>query len=441
MVAYGVALDIKDGRIVIEQGICAFRGKRVLLLQGPVGPFFRRLSKDLTQAGAQVYKVNFNGGDWLFYPTCAMNFREQMEDWPIYFEALLNRLNIDVVMLFGDCRAIHQVAHKIANQRGLEIGVFEEGYIRPDYVTLERFGVNNHSQIPRSPEFYLSRPINSMDRIRRVGNTYWYAVCWSVLYYFVAGLLKPLFRHYRHHRPLTWLEAFPQIRSLWRKAKYAIKEWNALAYLTGEFNGRYFLAPLQVHNDAQVLVHSDFDSVAHFIVDLMTSFAQHAPHETILVIKHHPMDRGYHDYSKLIRVLANKLGLKDRCIYVHDQHLPTLLQYARGGVVINSTVGLSALHHEIPLKVCGDAIYDMPGLTYQGALDDFWQNAQQSKPERLLMHAFKGYLAEYSQLNGSFYKRLPRTLAATGVRWFSTENTGRFPVAQAVRENRNNPCS
>ena len=40
-----------------------FCGKRVLLLQGPVGPFFSNLAHDLRHAGAEVLKVNFNAGD------------------------------------------------------------------------------------------------------------------------------------------------------------------------------------------------------------------------------------------------------------------------------------------------------------------------------------------------------------------------------------------
>lgn len=408
---------------MINEGLGVFRDKRVLLLQGPVGPFFRRLAEDLTRAGARVSKVNFNGGDWIFFPSGAINFHGQPEEWPAFFETLLDRLHIDVVMLFGDCRSIHTLAHTIAYRRGLEIGVFEEGYIRPDYVTLERFGVNNYSLIPRNPEFYLTKPMSFQEPTLRVGNTYWYTVLWAMLYYFAAGLLKPLFIHYRHHRPLTWLEGLPWLRSVWRKGRYAIRERGVLARLTGELQGRYFLVPLQVHNDAQVVVHSEFDSVVHFIEDVTTSFAQHAPSETILVIKHHPMDRGYHDYSELIHVQVDKLGIRGRCLYIHDQHLPTLLQYARGAVVINSTVGLSALHHGLPLKVCGNAMYDMAGLTFQGTLDDFWQNAQQGKPDRLLLQAFNGYLVRYTQLNGSYYKRLPDAVLASGLRWMVSDDS------------------
>lgn len=46
----------------------------------------------------------------------------------------------------------------------------------------------------------------------------------------------------------------------------------------------------------------------------------------------------------------------DIIFYIHDQHLPALLEHARGAMMINSTVGLSAIHHNTPLKVCGTAI-------------------------------------------------------------------------------------
>jgi capsular polysaccharide export protein len=328
---------------MINRGFSTFRGQRVLLLQGPVGPFFRRLSQDLTLAGARVFKVNFNGGDWLFYPDDAFNYRGRMEDWPAYFDALLDQLHVDVVMLFGDCRPIHSPIHEIAHRHGLEIGVFEEGYVRPDFITLERIGVNGHSVIPRTPVFYLNNHMPVIEKTMPVGKTFWFAVRWAMLYYFAAGLLKPFFSHYRHHRPLTWLESLPWLRSVWRKEYYAIKERGILARLTGKLNGRFFLVPLQVHNDPQVHVHSNFDSIPDFIDEVMASFAHHAPQNTTLVIKHHPLDRAYHDYTQLIRKRVGELGLQGRCLYIHGQHLPTLLQSACGVVVINSTVGLSAI--------------------------------------------------------------------------------------------------
>jgi capsular polysaccharide export protein len=380
-----------------------------------------------------VSKINFNGGDWLFYPSGAMNFPGRLEDWPAYFEAALERLRIDVVLLFGDCRPIHRVAHEIAHRRHLRIGVFEEGYIRPDYVTLEQFGVNNHSSLPRLPGFYRSRPAYPMECPARVQNAYWFAALWAILYYLAADLARPAFAHYVHHRPLSWKQSLPWIRSIWRKVRYAVTEHAVIARLCGPLKESHFLVPLQVPCDAQVISHSDFASIQHFIETVMASFAMHAPRETVLVFKHHPMDRGDHDYARWIKERSRRWGLQGRCIYIHDQHLPTLLQCARGVVVINSTVGLSALHHGTALKVCGSAIFDMPGLTFQGSLDEFWTQAREARPDALLLQRFQGYLVHHTQINGSFYTRLRASRSATGLEWIACDKHSHAIGAQAGR--------
>lgn len=404
---------------MVKGGLHAFKNKRVLLLQGPIGPFFSRLAKDLRLAGAQVFKINFNGGDCLFYPFKSITYRGGMKAWPQFFEDILDRLNIDVVLLFGDCRSIHRPACEIAKRRGLELGVFEEGYVRPNYITLERYGVNGHSLIPRTPLFYLNNPIPPAPPPLPVSNAYWYSVVWVFLYYLAAVLSRPFFRKYRHHRPLTAREALPWIRSLWRWGYYRVRERGIAGRLSGELSGRFFLVPLQVHNDAQIHAHSDYSSVARFIKHVIDSFANHASHKAVLVFKHHPMDRAYADYSKLVRGLVRKHGLQDRCFYIHDQHLPTLLKHTCGVVVVNSTVGLSALYHQAPVKVCGKALYDIEGLTFRGRLSLFWRQAHGSRPNRDLYNKFVSHLVRHTQLNGNFYKRLPVLMLKTGLSWTS----------------------
>jgi len=411
---------------MIAGGIEAFRGKRVLLLQGPLGPFFSRLARDLTSAGASVVKVNFNGGDWAFSRRNVVNFRGGESEWPAFFDNLLTKYEIDVVMLFGDCRPIHRVAHEIAHRRAIEIGVFEEGYIRPDYITLERFGVNGHSLIPRDPAFYFSTPLIPAEPTRALGKTYWFAVLWAILYYAASVLLWPSFRHYRHHRPLNAWEGLPWLRGVWRKWHAAYRERGWQARLSGELSKRYFLVALQVHTDAQVHVHSAFESVEQFLRLVMSSFAANAPADAYLSIKHHPLDRAYHDYARLIVAYAKALGVDERVVYIHDQHLPTLLDHARGVVVINSTVGLSAIHHGTPTKVCGDAIYDLPGLSYQGGLDDFWRDSAQFEVSQELYQRFRSYVIHGTQLNGSFYRRLDVPSSAAGLIW--TERSSPVPM-------------
>lgn len=406
---------------MISQGFQSFKGKRVLLLQGPVGPFFARLADDLRAAGATVHKVNFHAGDVFFYPRNAITFNQPMAKWPAFLANLLDELSIDSVLLFGDCRKIHALAHAVAFSRKIEVGVFEEGYLRPRHITLERHGVNGHSELPRSPLFYLNQPEWPDVPEQDVGNTFWPMVWWGFWYFMFGALGRPWFPHYKHHRSLSVLEAWPWLLSAWRKRWYQWRERKALPELLSRWNGRFFIVPLQVYNDAQIKVHSEFNGVPAFIEQTMRSFAAHAPQDTALVIKHHPLDRGYTNYKRCIAQWTAELGLQGRCWYVHDQHLPTMLDHARGVVVINSTVGLQALRHGTPTKAVGEAVYNMQDLCFQGALDDFWAAAPNKKPNAALLRRFVRYLKNVNQINGSFYRTLPGSTRKSGLAWPETK--------------------
>jgi hypothetical protein len=129
--------------------------RRTLLLQGPMGPFFERLATTLRSHGQQVWKVNFNAGDDLFFRgEQVIQFREPMDQWPACLRRLVAELRLDAVVLFGQSRRMHQVAIAEAEALGVTVFVLEEGYVRPDYVTLEIGGVNAASSLPRDPAFY-----------------------------------------------------------------------------------------------------------------------------------------------------------------------------------------------------------------------------------------------------------------------------------------------
>jgi len=404
---------------MVKEGLESFKGKQVLLLQGSVGPFFKNLALDLQHIGATVHKINFNGGDWFFSSKNAINFRGPFEEWPQFFTDFIEKHRIEIILLFGDCRKYHRIAHTIANTKGIDIGVFEEGYVRPDYITFEKFGVNGHSQIPRASAFYrsLSEDEFFIPETTPIGSSFGYATWWAILYYFYSALLYPLFRHYSHHRPLNLFEGLYWIRSMWRKEWYRYKEAGIENNLIVTCKKQYFLVPLQISTDAQIVDHSDFASVEHFLEKVIGSFASHAPKETLLVIKHHPLDRGYNDYSTFIHTLANHHDITTRVHYIHDQHLPTLLERARGAVMINSTVGLSAIYHNCPLKVCGTAIYDLEGLTYQGTLEQFWDESKMHECDRDLYNKFRGYVVNHKQINGNFYCKLKTSKLKSGVLW------------------------
>ena len=391
-----------------------YSNKNILLLQGPVGAFFYTLSKDLQSHGNRVFKINFNAGDWIFYPqgNC---YRDKPENFATYLQKFIKTHQIDAIVLFGDCRPIHQEALNIIRPLNLDIFVFEEGYIRPNHITLEKIGVNGNSMLPKTDEYYLAQTTTAPHKVISVGNTFWHTAVWAIFYYLVATLGIAFFHRYRHHRPLHIVEGLYWVRGTWRKIWYKHKEKPIEPRLIRQLSHKYFLVPLQLPGDAQVQFHSEFNSIEHFLKTVITSFARNAPKDTYLVIKQHPLDRGYNDYSRFINQLKCDYSISSRVLYIHDQNLPRLLRNARGVVVINSTVGLSALYHHTPTKVCGDAVYDIPQMCYQGSLDDFWQDSEHFKVNQDLFNKYIHYLEDRCQINGSFYKKIKNTGNYTGL--------------------------
>ena len=377
---------------------------RVLLLQGPVGPFFRRVADLFEERGAKVTKVNFNTGDDWFYPDGdIIRFKGSIEQWRADLPALITEGGFDAIFLFGDCRPIHRPVRCIANAADCALWVFEEGYFRPNYVTLERDGVNAFSPLAKlQPEELLAEPLAHVPlpeafpfSFRRMA---WQAFTYFMVMYF--GSMR--YPKYVHHKPTGVAESLRWVRCWTRKLFYG---WCQAAtveqVLAEDRKKRFFVFPLQVHNDAQIHTHADSDVLQLCMREVVESFARHASADDWLVIKHHPLDRGHTNYRKMIDALSAELGLSGRLHYLHDVHLPTLFDHCKGLVTVNSTAGLQALHHRLPVKTLGRSLYNKPGLTYQGTLESFWTTDW--KPDHDLYLRFRAWTIAKTQINTSFY--------------------------------------
>ncbi|EAH8113266.1 capsule biosynthesis protein [Campylobacter coli] len=378
-----------------------FSGKTVLLLQGPVGTFFHRLAIKMKKNKTKVFKLNFNGGDFLFYPS-GKRCKCDEKDLENFYESFFKEKKIDAIVMYNDCRLIHAKAIKVAKGLGIGIWIFEEGYLRPYCITFEKDGVNANSSLPRDKNFYLSCNILTKESIKEIPGGFKFMAFSAFLYWFFSFLLAPFFNNKLHHRTLYPFEFLFWFRSLYRKYlyKFTEKKLNQKIY---SLEKKYFLAILQVYNDTQIKHHYK-KSIEEFIEELILSFANHARAKSYLIFKHHPMDRGYRNYSKLINGLSQKYHVEGRIFYVHDTYLPTLLKNALGCITINSTVGLSAILEGCPTKVCGNAFYNFEGLAYPKKLQFFWREAHAYKPNPSLVLNFKNYLLNTNQFNGNFYK-------------------------------------
>jgi len=374
-----------------------------LFLQGVISPFFPRLADRLASRGHRVQRVNFCAGDALVWGRRpALSYRGGLGGLEAFFTRLFDHESVSDLVLFGDERPVHRPAIALARQRGITVHIFEEGYLRPDWFTLERHGVNANSRLPRDPAWYRAVAAR-LPRSANVAPTHPRLVVRARhdMAYHLANLVNP-FTHpgYRSHRPdtavreyLGWALRFAPLP--WRRHHDA----RAIARLIGQH--RYFLLPLQLNADVQITRHSPYLDMCEVLRVALTSFARHAPGDARLVIKNHPLDTGLNHYRRSLKPLATALGVTDRLLYLETGHLPTLLDHATGVVTVNSTVGISSLLHRVPTIALGEAIYDLPGLTFQGDLDDFWTAA--TAPDHALFEAFRKTVIHCTQINGDLY--------------------------------------
>jgi capsular polysaccharide export protein len=369
-----------------------------LFLQGPPGPLFFRLGEALSAKGLPVHRINLSGGDRRDWPVGATDFRGRFSDWPVFFDNFLREHRITDMLLFGDCRPYHVSAHGIAALRGVRIHVMEEGYLRPDWMTLELNGVNAHSALSRDKGWILEEarrlpPQPDLPPItasfgRRARDSYWH------YHRVVTGRLR--YPHYRSHRQgsiimegLGWAWKFMRDGSR--------KRWTdkVLAQLDGK---PIFLLPLQLSGDYQIRTHSSFPDMQSAAAYTIASFAAHAPADVHLLLKAHPLDCSFFNWSAFVRRHARRYGLEDRLHFIDGGDLDSLARNARGLVCVNSTSATLALAHGTPVCTIGEAIYDIPGLTHQGHLDDFWE--EPTPPDLGLYPAFRRVLVDRCLVRG-----------------------------------------
>ena len=123
-----------------------------LFLQGPHGSFFRELGLALQRAGHRVLRVNICGGDVVdWHSSDAVWYQGRTTDWSGWIGDLMQRKGVTDLLAFGDWRPLHREAILVAKLRNIRVWAFEEGYLRPHYITMEEGGVNGNSMLPHSP--------------------------------------------------------------------------------------------------------------------------------------------------------------------------------------------------------------------------------------------------------------------------------------------------
>ena len=388
---------------------------RYLFLQGMATPFLWLVGAELVRRGHVVRHINFNAGDRLYWRLPgAADYRGDIAGWPGFLETQLDAWGITDIVLFGDCRPIHVAAIRVASLRGIPVHVFEEGYLRPSWITLEAGGVNGKSSLPRDPAWFLSEAslLPPWDGGKSFPSLFWLRAAEDVAYHVTSYGLAWLYPGYRSH---LIVHPFREYAGwLWRFACAPLtRRRNDAALRALEASRKpYFVVPLQIDTDTQIRFHSVYGGLAPAIGAILESFARHAPADTLLVIKEHPLDPGVVNWRRIAAAKADELEIGARVIYLAGGSLDRLAAGSRGLVTVNSTSAVTSLALSVPTIALAPAIYDMPGLTFQGGIDRFWSEA--SAPDPVLFDAFRRVVAERTQVNGGFFSKEGMALAVAG---------------------------
>ena len=390
------------------------RARRVLFLQGPPTVFWRELAADFEAQGHETRRVNLSTADWLTWRRPgAESYRGTFSGWRRWLGRYLDAEGITDVLYYADRLPYHVVAAEEAERRGIPCHAVEFGYLRPDWLTLERRGMGAYSHFPNDPATIraLAEAIVEKPELgTRYAHSFIREATDELLFNLVNALFCwpwPFFDMDKRYHPLTdypsWIPRLMRGDRLKREAEAVVKTCVAGAW-------PYHLFALQIEADYQLRDNSPYDTLAQPIEEVIASFARHAGPDHRLVFKLHPLDNGLENWPRLVRRRAEAEGVGERVVAIDGGDLDALLRHANGALSVNSTVGLHAIRAGTPTLALGPAVYDMPGLTHQGPLASFW-----SSPEPVdanLAADLMKVLADTIQVKGSFYNKAGRALAA-----------------------------
>lgn len=395
------------GQAVLTDMTPVATGHRFLFLQGPHGPFFARLGRMLRASGAQVWRVGFNRGDRAFWPDTAsyIGFKAKPDAWPAAFGTIVAEKAITDVVLYGDTRPIHAAAVASARALGLTVHVFEEGYLRPHWVTYERGGANGHSRLMQMPVVAMQTALAALDMDLPDAPARWgdmrQHMFWGALYHWFVLTGFWDYRNFRPHRALSVGQEF----SLYCK-RLALMPWHRAERLAATWRIQhggfpYHLVLMQLEHDASFQMHSPFRTMTEFLAVVVEGFAKGAPAHHHLVFKAHPLEDGRVPMLREIKRLAGLHGVAGRVHFVRGGKLARLLNHARTAVTVNSTAAQQVLWRGLPLKVFGAAVYAKPEFVSNQSLPEFF--AKPTRPDSKAYRDYRHYLLETSQIPGGFY--------------------------------------
>lgn len=356
--------------------------------------------------GAKVTRVGFAPGDRLYWSASAgryLAYRGRPDQVGEFLRDVMIKDQITDVVMLGDGRHYHATALRV--MQGMTQApvpwIFEIGYLRPNLISVETWGMGGRSGIPLAfAAWDGGEDADGPGQSAFAASFLRYAIL-DVGYHLsnlcFGWLFYPNYQHHALYHPVQeywgWI-----LKGLCKPARTA-----ALARAKGRIEahqGPVFVFPLQLQTDYQIRDHGTGEPLEVTLTRIITSFAENAPPNALLVIKEHPLDNGLMRWSRRVEDAAAGCGIADQVVFMDGGNLDAVLARATGVVTINSTVGLTAVSMGVPCLVLGRAIYDHSGMTAPKNLAAFWQAPHAPDADRV--SAFLRFLRQRYHVAGSF---------------------------------------
>lgn len=407
--------------------------RHFVLLQGPTNFLFADVARQLTALGHGVHRINVCLGDQLFWRgPGAVDYRGTRADWPAFIAKFFDAHGTTDLVLLGEKRDHHREAIAAAKARGIDVTVTDFGYLRPDWIVVERDGLNGDSRFPRDPDLILreAQGLPAIDRRVLFPHRALTQALWDMSFHLSSALFPFRFPHFRRH---TLNHPIPNYLATGvRLARGGIESARArsLAQAVAR-RAPYYVFAMQMEDDYSLRGYSRYPDLDTAMRETIDSFAKHAPPASELVFKIHPLDPGLKRWRKRIANMAAAAGVGSRVHFLDGGDLDSLLRASAGLVTINSTAGLRALELQRPVIALGETIYRVPGLAFEGPLDAFWKEAP--APDTRLVDAALRLMGATLHVRGSMYDRAGIDAAAAGMVYRLHNRLVNQPLPQVLR--------
>ncbi len=377
---------------------------KVLMLQGPVGPFFKHLQNVLIANGFNVSRVCFNYSDHFFSAKKDnVHFSGDEAEWREWLFDFVKNNKINYIIYFGSDRVIHKIAFEVAQLEKIETISLEEGYLRNGFITVEKNGNNSRSPIAGKMMPSDFQPTDDMEVEHLNGNLY--MGLYGAIYYTLRNLFSYGKKRKLFHRDISLVtESFYWLRNAYARLVNTSKDRDTIKDLIENSNKNFYLVPLQVGADSQLKSPALNWNSERLIKETLKSFALQ-DFEKKLVFKIHPLDIGHYNYKQFIHAQAEKLGIMNKVEVICVGNLGSLVKHALGMITINSTSGLSAIYHGVSLLVIGRSVYANSELAVcadgNPNFDKFWHN--QKVADYVTRINYLNWLKNMALVPGDFY--------------------------------------